>query len=1020
MTLRPAPSRTARLQGYVTDSVSTAPVTVGHVVARPWYGSSYNYENRGALNASGFYAIDLIPDSYDITSDGVVGYAPYDYYPVYVGAGVLWYNFTMNPDPVNAWINGTVVDSTTSIPIAGATITARVDGLLLIPSVTSDANGTYSLPTPSGNVEVAADAAGHAPASTTLYVSGPGSYYQDFHLLPLSQLIRGYLEDGVTKAPMAGVPVTVSPLFFTGYYDQATTNAAGYYQVAVPDDYYSVQAQQTGYTSWSTWVIGFTAGSAWANGTLWPIVSRVSGYLVDAVDGSHIPGLMVQAIDLRTSYVQTMTADTTGFFSFAVPPTPAMSVWVYGSGPYAGNVAYVATKPYETTWVNITIARLSAQIAANVTNALTGAPVSGVTLIAAWYYGNDVQSTDANGSATLGAPVSVTVYVTAIATGYQYWSGSLTPITGSNPLDIALWPDLPTDVHIRGWVRDASTGAGFWPATVEATGYDGVTSTAYTNSTGYYDLMTVAAPQTVQAREFGYAGSRASVNPASGDVLWVNLTLAADSSPPVIRSFTATPSTGLDPSHPTALAADVNESSLDRSILSILMMYSSSAGVGTFLRLGSLDSASVFTSSPSAGNYSVSSSWDTRTPVGHFTDALSSVWWPVVSFTPFLAAASGYYNDASLSSPTIGNAVFDTRDGRLLYVITASGFIGPQDDPTSTFAPAATGYRIDLTSAAILGYTLVRGPTFALGSLRLAYASTVPSGTYAALLELQDSSFQYASVAVLLRTAADTVPPVANAGPDLTVDEDVAVTFDGFASTDNMGIASYTWTFIDGSAQTLSGAAPTYVFATPGIYVVTLTVRDSDGNIAVDTVTVTVRDVTSPVLSIGSPTEAAHLSGSIGVTATATDNVGVVRVELRLDGKSMGNDTTAPFEFVLPAGSLSVGNHTIEVIAFDAAGNSAVQVRHVTLDASSSGGPIAPAILITGGIGFLILIAILVAALILRSRRRPPVAAPPAPPSPPAAPPLAPVQDGTTESQAPSDSPPSEPDPDFDAPLPPE
>src|SRR5205823_5827316 len=163
-----------------------------------------------------------------------------------------------------------------------------------------------------------------------------------------------------------------------------------------------------------------------------------------------------------------------------VPPTPAMSIWVSGSGNYTGNVAYVETKPYQTTWVNITIGRLSSDIAARVTNALTGANLSGVTLIAAWYFGSDVQTTDVSGS----------------------------------------------------------------------------------------------APQTVRAMEYGYAGSQATLNPSPGDGLWLNLTLAADNSPPSIRSFTATPSTGLDPAHLTALAADIGEASLDLSTISILMMSS--------------------------------------------------------------------------------------------------------------------------------------------------------------------------------------------------------------------------------------------------------------------------------------------------------------------------------------------------------------------------------------------------------------------------------------------------------------
>src|SRR5205809_7515299 len=185
MSLRPASSRTARVVGYVTDSVSSAPVTVGSVVARPWYGSASTYENRSALNASGYYSIDLVPDSYDIASDAVVGYVPYDYYPVYIGTGVRWYNFTMDPNPVNAWINGTVLDDATSAPIAGATITGRVDSSLVLPSVTSDAPGHYSLPTQCRTLEIAADARGYAPAASTVHVWSAGSYFQDFRLPPL-------------------------------------------------------------------------------------------------------------------------------------------------------------------------------------------------------------------------------------------------------------------------------------------------------------------------------------------------------------------------------------------------------------------------------------------------------------------------------------------------------------------------------------------------------------------------------------------------------------------------------------------------------------------------------------------------------------------------------------------------------------------------------------------------------------------------------------------------------------------
>src|SRR2546425_837065 len=936
VTLSPASNRSARLQGYVTDSVTAAPVTVGRIVAGPWAGTFSSYENSSALNGSGYFAMDLVPSSYDVHTDGVIGYTAYDYYPVYVGTGqALWYNLSLNPNPVNSWINGTVYDQVTSSPIAGANITARVNGLLYLPSVSSNATGRYSMRVPSGTVEVAADALGYAPNSASVYVwSGGGQYAQDFHLAPLSRTVRGYLTDGVTHAPLAGVLVTIAPLFFTGYYDQATTNASGGYQLSVPDDYYVVSARQPGYTPWSAYIINFPGSTAWANGTLWPIVSRISGYLIDAVDGRHVPGLVVNAIDLRTSYQATMTADASGFYSVMVPPSPAMSVWAYGNATYAGNVAYVETRPYVTTWLNITVDRLSAQIVANVTNAMTGAPVPGVSVIAAWFYGSSFGTTNATGVTTDNAPVGVDVYVTAIASGYDYWTGVLHPVAGTNRLSISLWPILPYDVHIRGYVRDPNSGTGLSFVSVEAAWDTGSTATAYTNSTGYYDLSTVAAPQTVQARQTGFAGSQVSVSPVSGAILWVNLPLAADSSPPLFRSFTATPSTGLDPAHPTALLANVSEARLDYAFLSIHMMYSSQGGVGTFLNLGYRDPSTVSITNPSNGTFTVSSSWDTQTPVARLTDLLHSTWWPVLTVSPFLAAVNGYYDDASLTSPTVGNAVFDTRDGRLLFVITTSGYIGPYDDLTSTFEPAAYGLRIDLTSATILGYSLISGPTFALGSMHLALASAVPSGTYAGVLELRDAAGQYIQAAVLMHTVADTTPPVASAGADFTVDEDATMAFNATGSTDNVEIVNYTWTLVD--------------------------------------------------------------------------------------SVSIQDDFAAPYEFVLAAGSLSVGNRTIQVIAYDAAGNSASQIRHVTVVAGSGGG-LLPTVVVFGGLILLVLAGVAGLALVMLRRRRP---RPPAmAPSPPPGTEVvrgatAPVEEPPIPRPvSPEPTPPTEPDPDFDLPL---
>src|SRR3989442_9809669 len=158
-------------------------------------------------------------------------------------------------------------------------------------------------------------------------------------------------------------------------------------------------------------------------------------------------------------------------------------------------------------------------------------------------------------------------------------------------------------------------------------------------------------------------------------------------------------------------------------------------------------------------------------------------------------------------------AVLYARRGHPLYLYNWYGFLGPGAQPASTFQPYATGVRIDLTSAAIVGYAIVNGPSFAVGSLRMDLSQAVPAGQYGAFLELYDSAGYYTPAAVLMRTTPDNVLPIANPGPDLIVDEDTTVTLDGSASTDNGGIASYTGTFMDGTIQTLPGVTASYVFA---------------------------------------------------------------------------------------------------------------------------------------------------------------------------------------------------------------
>ena len=73
------------------------------------------------------------------------------------------------------------------------------------------------------------------------------------------------------------------------------------------------------------------------------------------------------------------------------------------------------------------------------------------------------------------------------------------------------------------------------------------------------------------------------------------------------------------------------------------------------------------------------------------------------------------------------------------------------------------------------------------------------------------------------------------------------------------------------------------------------------------------------------PANGATVSGTaVTVSATATDNVGVVGVQFRLDGANLGaEDTSAPYSRHLEhAPQATNGSHTLTAVARDAAGNS--------------------------------------------------------------------------------------------------
>jgi PKD repeat protein len=101
-----------------------------------------------------------------------------------------------------------------------------------------------------------------------------------------------------------------------------------------------------------------------------------------------------------------------------------------------------------------------------------------------------------------------------------------------------------------------------------------------------------------------------------------------------------------------------------------------------------------------------------------------------------------------------------------------------------------------------------------------------------------------------VQPGVDFEPPnaVINVTPGTTGNEPFTVQFDASQSTDNRGIASYSWDFGDGTTGT--GVLPTPHTYTCGNYVVRLTATDHWGNVGYDTVIINVGETGGPSVDI--------------------------------------------------------------------------------------------------------------------------------------------------------------------------
>ncbi|HEV7172380.1 galactose oxidase-like domain-containing protein [Pedococcus sp.] len=215
------------------------------------------------------------------------------------------------------------------------------------------------------------------------------------------------------------------------------------------------------------------------------------------------------------------------------------------------------------------------------------------------------------------------------------------------------------------------------------------------------------------------------------------------------------------------------------------------------------------------------------------------------------------------------------------------------------------------------------------------------------------------SVIEIPAASTDTTPPMISAvssGTPTQTAATVSWTTDEPATTQ----VAYGTTTTYGSATTLDTAlttthAQTLTGLTAGTtYHFQVKSADASNNLAVSPdatfTTAASSDTTPPTVSLSTPANNATVSGSVALSASASDNVGVAGVQFTVDGTNVGAEvSTAPYSTSWDSTTVPDGSHTISAKARDAAGNTAtatatVSVSNTTADPASVGswGPVQP------------------------------------------------------------------------------
>ena len=304
---------------------------------------------------------------------------------------------------------------------------------------------------------------------------------------------------------------------------------------------------------------------------------------------------------------------------------------------------------------------------------------------------------------------------------------------------------------------------------------------------------------------------------------------------------------------------------------------------------------------------------------------------PATNYSYTVQAYDAASNTSASSAALATQTAFDTT---------------PPSTPTNVAATAKTdtsitlGWDASTDNNVVAGYDVYRGGSLITSTVGTSYTDSGlnVNTSYSYTVRAHDASGNNSSQSspLVTSTLTDVVPPSAPTGLASPSQTTTSVNVTWSASTDDVAVASYNVY----RGATLVANVPGLSYTDTGLhyntaYSYTVKAVDTSGNLSAASSSLpvsTLPDTTAPSVSLTAPGDGQTLQLTFPITATASDDLDLNRVEFYIDSSLVASLPSAPFGLNWNSYAVHNGAHTITAKAIDASGNSSTQSANVTIN----------------------------------------------------------------------------------------